>query len=116
MLPVELSRTADRRQATLALRADAGLFWFSGHFPGRPLLPGVAQLDWVMHYGSQLLAKGWRFSALDSIKFQQPIPPDSLLWLSMSWDADRALLSFSLRLGPDEQSPIASSGKIRLCR
>lgn len=33
------------------------LFWFRGHFAVQPLLPGVAQIDWVMHYATTYRAR-----------------------------------------------------------
>ncbi|PEI03071.1 hydroxymyristoyl-ACP dehydratase [Pantoea agglomerans] len=115
MLPIERSRELQADSVTLTLKIEAGLFWFQGHFPELPILPGVAQLDWVMHYGVSLLATGKQFAAIENIKFQQPVPPDSLLQLRIDWDAEKSRLSFrySLLNGDDEQS--ASNGKIALC-
>ena len=39
----------------LQLWLDPDLPWFTGHFPGAPLLPGVTQIHWVMHYAASLL-------------------------------------------------------------
>jgi 3-hydroxymyristoyl/3-hydroxydecanoyl-(acyl carrier protein) dehydratase len=116
MLPVELSRRVDARQAELRLRVDKDLFWFQGHFPAYPLLPGMAQLDWVMVYGGELLAPGWRFSAVESIKFQCPIPPDSTLRLKLAWQEEKHLLIFSYGILHGDMEHVASSGKISLCR
>ena len=49
MLPVELNAQQQGATLTLRLHADAELFWFRGHFPTLPILPGVAQLDWALH-------------------------------------------------------------------
>ncbi len=116
MRPVELSRRVDGRQAELCLRVDEGLFWFQGHFPGYPLLPGMAQLDWVLRYGGELLAPGRRFSAVESIKFQRPIPPGSILRLRMAWQEEKQLLVFSYVIVLEETEQMASSGKISLCQ
>ena len=40
--PTLLSQVLDGHTLTLQLRLDPGLVWFAGHFPGAPLLPGVA--------------------------------------------------------------------------
>ncbi|MCT4706062.1 hydroxymyristoyl-ACP dehydratase [Enterobacteriaceae bacterium H11S18] len=115
MKPLEERRTQpDMNQLCLLLRVPAGLMWFQGHFPVQPLLPGVAQLDWVMTYGAEL-APGMRFSAIDSVKFQRPVQPDSLLELTLRWDASRSVLSFSYQQVSDDAQHPVSSGKIKLC-
>ena len=50
---------ADRVEIVLSL--DPALFWFRGHFAVQPLLPGVAQIDWAMHYATRLLAPAGAF-------------------------------------------------------
>lgn len=37
-------------QAEITFSLEPEMFWFKGHFAVQPLLPGVAQLDWVMHF------------------------------------------------------------------
>lgn len=115
MLPTELTRQIDADRAELLLRVDAALPWFVGHFPGQPLLPGVAQLHWVMHYGVTLLAPGKQFAAVDSIKFQQPVLPDAALRLQLNWNPQKRQLSFSYAIQRAAAEKIASSGKISLC-
>ena len=115
MLPVERSRQIQHNTVTLMLHVTADLFWFQGHFPALPILPGVAQLNWVMHYGVPLLAAGKQFSAVENIKFQQPVPPDSLLQLVIDWDASTSRLGFRDSLLRDGDAVSASSGKIQLC-
>ncbi|KGT95552.1 hydroxymyristoyl-ACP dehydratase [Erwinia typographi] len=115
MLPVELSCQQQADQAALLLKVESDLFWFRGHFPAQPILPGVAQLDWVMHYGVLLLAQGKRFSAIENIKFQQPILPGSTLRLMLSWQQAKNWLLFDYQILAGEGAQRASSGKISLC-
>lgn len=115
MLPVERSRKVCGTQALLHLQVEADLFWFQGHFPTLPILPGVAQLDWVMHYATALLAPGKVFSALENIKFQQPVPPGSHLQLQLDWEESKSRISFRYLLLRDGEQVNASSGKIVLC-
>ncbi|EXU74581.1 MULTISPECIES: 3-hydroxyacyl-ACP dehydratase FabZ family protein [Erwinia] len=115
MLPVELSCQQQDGQAQILLRVDAELFWFRGHFPDQPILPGVAQLDWVMHYGCKLLAQGKVFSAIENIKFQQPVLPASQLLLTLNWDAAKNGLLFSYQTADTPEAQRVSSGKILLC-
>lgn len=115
MLPTELARHQVDNRAELLLHVDPDLFWFRGHFPDQPLLPGVAQLDWVMHYGILLLAPNHHFAAVENIKFQQPILPGSTLCLRMSWLAEKRQLTFSYARVVGASETVASSGKIGLC-
>lgn len=115
MKPTEQRRTRSaENQLCMHLYIPANLSWFRGHFPTQPLLPGVAQLDWVMAYGAEL-APGMRFCAIDSVKFQHPVLPESLLELNLRWEAARSLLSFEYILLKEEARQPASSGKIKLC-
>ncbi|RPH30012.1 hydroxymyristoyl-ACP dehydratase [Buttiauxella warmboldiae] len=115
MKPVELQRSQpEAGKLTVRLAVPATLSWFAGHFPEQPLLPGVAQLDWVMAYGAEL-APGMHFSSIDSAKFQRPIVPENQLELNLQWDAARRVLSFAYTVLKDEHWWPASSGKIKLC-
>lgn len=59
----------------LQLWLDPDLPWFTGHFPGAPLLPGVTQIHWVMHYAASLLKLAQPFHGVDQLKFQRPLRP-----------------------------------------
>ncbi|MCT6590171.1 hydroxymyristoyl-ACP dehydratase [Pantoea dispersa] len=115
MLPVELDAQQQDGTLTLRLLAAADLLWFRGHFPTLPILPGVAQLDWVLHYGLTRLAPGKSFASIENIKFQQPVPPDAQLELQLQWLPEKSVLSFRYALLRGAQAEVASSGKIRLC-
>lgn len=115
MKPIELQREQiEAGKLCLRLAIPETLGWFAGHFPTQPILPGVAQLDWVMAYGAEL-APRMRFSAIDSVKFQRPIVPNSELELNLQWDATRSVLSFAYSLLTEQGEIPASSGKIKLC-
>ena len=117
MKPHEIERRqpqADRVEIVLYL--DPALFWFRGHFAVQPLLPGVAQMDWAMHYATTLLAPGWRFHSVQNVKFQSPLFPDTTVTLALNWQEARQTLTFSYLRHDGEARHTASSGKIRLCR
>ncbi len=117
MKPHEIERRqpqADRVEVVLSL--DPALFWFRGHFAVQPLLPGVAQIDWAMHYATSLLAPGWRFHDIQNVKFQSPLLPGAIVTLTLYWQEARQTLTFSYQRHDGETRQTASSGKIRLCR
>ena len=108
-------RQAHPQQLEVVLYLDPELSWFRGHFAVQPLLPGVAQIDWVMHYAS-VLAPGWRFTSLKNVKFQSPLLPGATVTLTLEWQEARQLLTFSYQSHDGDARHTASSGKISLCR
>lgn len=117
MKPHEIERhQAQPHQIEIVLYLDPALSWFSGHFAVQPLLPGVAQIDWVMHYVTTLLAPGWRFHSIQNVKFQAPLLPETTVTLALNWQEERQMLTFSYQRHDGEARHTASSGKIRLCR
>lgn len=95
----------------LQLRLSADLFWFRGHFPSSPILPGVTQVNWVMEYASAFLGLDKAFSGMEVVKFQRPLLPDEIVNVQIEWLKEKHRLVFRYNLGDE----IASSGKITLC-
>jgi 3-hydroxymyristoyl/3-hydroxydecanoyl-(acyl carrier protein) dehydratase len=57
--------------------------WFSGHFPSRPVLPGIAHIAMVMDvlrkaHGSQLTA-----IAVKRLRFRLAVGPNDELWVTV---------------------------------
>lgn len=78
----------------LSLRVQADLPYFSGHFPGQPILPGVTQLAWVEKYGKLLFPITQPFSRMEVIKFKKIIRPDDKLTLQLRWNEGSGKLNF----------------------
>lgn len=116
MNPIERQRSApDADSLELRLWLPKTLFWFQGHFPRWPVLPGVAQIHWAMTCSAPL-TEGLRFHSVDRVKFQTPVTPESELRLVLRREPQRQLLHFSYYLVEGESERLASSGKIKLCR
>jgi beta-hydroxyacyl-ACP dehydratase FabZ len=65
--------------------------YFEGHFPGKPIMPGVLILESMAQAGAFLvlynledpLSKGMFFSAVEKSKFRKPIIPGDQIKLEM---------------------------------
>lgn len=79
---------------------DAGLFvapdlaGFAGHFPDFPILPGVIQLDWAVHYAREFLLIEEPVLRVERLKYTCPIVPNSQLQLSLCYDSRKGAVDF----------------------
>jgi len=112
--PTLLACTQTEQQVILRLKADKDILDFSGHFTHFPLLPGVTQIDWALHYAVQHLQVPPQFKGMEVIKFQEPILPDAEVELVLSWDAAKSKLAFTYRSERNGAPVTHSSGKMKL--
>jgi 3-hydroxymyristoyl/3-hydroxydecanoyl-(acyl carrier protein) dehydratase len=108
--PEVLERDESPGKLALVLRFPPGYVHFQGHFPGLPILPAVAQVDWAMkfahrHFGLPLLMK-----EISRFKCVKPIFPDARVKLELAWDSSASRLAFSYS-DPTDGS-LYSRGKI----
>jgi len=87
--PGASSGTGDRfRPVPLAeARMDVASLWFSGHFPGEPILPGIAILSMVAEaFRRQGSEKGGRIAikGIRKVRFRRPVRPGETLSISVS--------------------------------
>jgi acyl-CoA synthetase (AMP-forming)/AMP-acid ligase II len=78
----------------LGITVPSTLFYLEGHFPQAPILPGVVQVDWAIHYGRAHFALAPQFRGINALKFQQVILPDSPLYLELVHDSAKGSLQF----------------------
>lgn len=106
-----IEQTIAGNNATLLLHIDPEIAYFEGHFDNYPILAGVVQLDWAIHYGKKLLSCGSVFKGMEVIKFQQPILHNMEILLTLRWDSEKEKLYFSYTSGEDNNH---SSGRVKL--
>lgn len=75
------SQTDSRLSAKLVFTSD--MECFDGHFPGFPILPGVAQLYFLRHFARQVFPDFPEAATYRRLKFQKVILPDSEVSLAV---------------------------------
>ncbi|WP_332853716.1 AMP-binding protein [Duganella sp. S19_KUP01_CR8] len=88
----ELEREPQR--VLLEVSAPANLLYFDGHFDVAPILPGVVQVDWAIHYGRHYFNLPPQFKGINALKFQQVIQPETPVQLELLHDAAKSCLQF----------------------
>ena len=86
---------ANHRELDLLVAADNP--WLEGHFPGLPILPGVVQIGWAVHFAGALCGFEGGVSALEQVKFKRPIRPGARLTLHLKPDAATRKLRYEFR-------------------
>jgi 3-hydroxyacyl-[acyl-carrier-protein] dehydratase len=87
--------------------------WFIGHFPGEPILPGIA----LVHIAEQAIIRHTekrseqvKLSALRRVRFTQPVRPGETLSLNISGEEMNEETLFSFKVANSEN--IVCSGLI----
>ena len=83
-LPKVLERQSTPAGALYTLEVLPDLVWFDGHFPDQPILPGVVQIHWVMHFAETIGFSAQNFGGLQRVKFKSIIQPHTTLQLDVS--------------------------------
>lgn len=97
---VERNTTPQGELATFAVRLPAALLAFQGHFPGDPVLPGIAQLlDLVLDRVHSLWPELGQPRRVTRLKFRQKLVPGDELEVRLERDA--AAVRFELHRGPE---------------
>lgn len=92
--PIFRVRTYAADEASVEVEVSSRSPYFDGHFPGHPILPGVAQLEWVMRIADALFPPSGTFRGMNALKFQQPIRPGTLLQLQLTLDRKKNSMQF----------------------
>lgn len=86
---------------------------FAGHFPDFPILPGVVQIDWAVHYAQEFLLLDEPVIRVERLKFTCPISPNTPLQLSLIYDAGKASVDFRFyRQLDDANELLFSQGRL----
>ncbi len=94
--PLQRLLQRDAWRAVLELTAPSDLFYFDGHFPRIPILPGVVQIDWVIACGRQCFDLPPVFLGIHALKFQRIIAPEEPFNLELVHEPANSCLSFKI--------------------
>lgn len=119
--PKVITQTIDNNTATLKLEISPNLDAFEGHFDSFPVIPGVVQVQWALHFYKnsplyqQTVPSNWAaedvyVSQMLALKFQQVLIPNLTVTLIFSFDQAKQCLIFSITNGDTKYS----SGKLLL--
>src|SRR5882724_2865273 len=82
---------------------------FRGHFPGQPVLPGVAQIDWALRLAKIHRLIGGEAELRDfQVKFRSVIRPAIPLTLTLRWDGIKKRIAFDYH----SAEALMSSGRL----
>ena len=93
MPQVQLLEQTEQR-LVFEVTVPATLFYLDGHFSRVPVLPGVVQVDWAIHYARQYFHLAGPFRAIHNLKFQNIIRAESPVQLELIHDVQKGALQF----------------------
>lgn len=91
-----VARSITPCHAELVMTVSANCPYFSGHFPGFSILPGLAQIQWIIELAQQCFRFDNTFLGLKKLKFSRPIRPASTVLITLNWDAGKRNLNFEI--------------------
>ncbi len=95
-LPEIIEQQCEADHASLVIRVDHGLACLRGHFPDLPVVPGVAQLHWAIHFGQQLFALSDEVNGIEAVKYQELMQPGMVATLTLRYDQVKQKLTFTI--------------------
>ncbi|MCX5899183.1 MAG: hypothetical protein NTX06_00350 [Proteobacteria bacterium] len=78
--------------------APWGSPWFDGHFPGQPILPGIAMIAMAFDAAREKEAREGnciRLKAVKRVRFKKPVRPDELFTLALKREQKESGVSYS---------------------
>jgi hypothetical protein len=86
--PEVLSATRSENQLEVRVRIPWDLAHLDGHFPGAPLVAGVAQLHFAMAALEELLGEPPRLASIEALKFHDALLPGQEVLLRVEREGD----------------------------
>ena len=97
--PEVLSERFDAKRAEREIVVPETLSCLEGHFPGRPIVPGVVQIDWALALAARWLGGAPWPRRIEALKFKTPLLPGQRATLVRERDERAAELRFEISRG-----------------
>jgi 3-hydroxymyristoyl/3-hydroxydecanoyl-(acyl carrier protein) dehydratase len=81
--------------------APAGSPWFDGHFPGAPILPGIAMISMAFDAAREKEAQAGnyiRLKAVKRVRFKKPVRPDEPFTVSLNREEKKSGIAYSFTI------------------
>lgn len=108
--PRLLAESREEDAQVLRFEVPADLAQLDGHFDGFPVVPGVAQLGWVMQALERELGSEVGTSSIEALKFREVLRPGQRFELRLSGRLEEGRARFELTEGDS----VFASGRLRL--
>jgi len=103
--------SSEDREIRAAIQVPGDSHWFDGHFPGEPVLPGLAQISMVFDVIQKASENKRVVSSVNRVRFKRIVRPDDLLTVvAVPLEKEADAYSFYIKI----QSDLVCSGVIRL--
>lgn len=95
--PEILFKTLSQNRVELGLRIPKDLYYFAGHFPDFPVVPGVVQLHWAVGFAKDIFKISANVSQARQIKFSNLIRPLDELSLALEHYPEKYAMMYSYK-------------------
>ncbi len=82
---------------SLLLHVTEDVHWFTGHFPDKAVLPGVAQVHWAVELAKCIVSTPNTFSSVSNVKFKKMIFPNDRTVLTLLINEVKNTVSFTYK-------------------
>ncbi len=86
-------------ETTASVTIPGNSYWFSGHFPDNPILPGIAQLKMAVDLVTQHGMANMRLTGLSRIKFRKIVRPEEQLDIQVTCNTAESYYTFKITSG-----------------
>jgi 3-hydroxyacyl-[acyl-carrier-protein] dehydratase len=105
---VSFYKQMDNHVLAAEIRVPKESPWFDGHFPGNPVLPGVAQLSMIFDVIQNAFKESIKVTSIRRVRFKQMILPEDRLKVVV--EPRKLPQDYSFRINRDDE--LICSGNI----